>query len=775
MPSSTCKWCLKAENSHSACVRHAPCWKHKLYYPERCQSCIENFEKADSQTWSKERDEYRDNFQKWIHCLIILRQKLDASICSNAHSIWSSKKSRENFTRFWCQNLKDLPVGEPIYSSSEKDKCEGSRTKKPSNDGDSTSEYDGKRVEQSEILEEEVFNAPDIFLSDIATSSRSGTNSKAASVDEQARSTENDQLQQSSDDQVGAKLDGLTSLLKQFLENQTIQNRETRSDTRPIIHQEYEDHNPWRYGDDTNPPSFSHDPEYDHEDQQLFRTDSAVPSQPASMYSRASPPAGMHFSSENSEYRNPVPRQEIDDSDTEEESPETTEEDRRQDPENIWFLPHPNAMIDMEKKTLSFEGSLFNNEDLVIKIKNDKKVFRPISWSKPFMAVLVNSSRLLSEPKKVLVNKLSMYELVAAPIKSKRVSPESGWKDSESLNTLLCNLSDQTKSALCLDDKKYVKPHSKELVLNLKGSSDSASIKFFDVMQAPKLSSKASFVGGPLEKRTKSISEAWATEDSALRSKLLNVTSAKTIFEMGFSLASPDSLKDLELNSKAHIHISFLRKALEAGIRLLDPIIASNADDFIRSRKRMMESVTSPILTESVACGLQDGDPYCTELWSQDCKTKAIDLARVARIDQTLKFTEPSKSTSNFRHGKSLKQSEEKAGPSTQKMPFQDKRNFSNSEGYNNAQRYSNPRAYQSRPNVTGPRFPGPFQTRGQNPRRFGDRSAQFAAPRQFRPNQNSSSNSQFRQHGPAGRGNGRYAPYNKQADKRPYDKQSKQ
>ena len=315
----------------------------------------------------------------------------------------------------------------------------------------------------------------------------------------------------------------------------------------------------------------------------------------------------------------------------------------------LWFIPPSSASYDTTTGVLEFEGELIPKNLISVKTIQDRRVFRPIDISNQAVARLLECSSLQTKSILRKTPKLPLFELLSSPILGKRTQPDCGWELSEDRN-LICNLSDETKEILRLNGKSKRIPTKLNLPCKIQGGSDVASQRFFETMNAPCLTPEDSVVGGPLEHQTSKLSKQMTETDLRRRQTLLNLTSSKSALEMALSLTSHQALSDLSLDPQAYIHLSFVRKTLEGSIRLLNPVLDQVANSFINDRNSMMLQGSKQILTDSVSEILKEGDPFVPNLWSKETKDQAIEAARNADRDKTLRFAKKAKH--DFSHSK---------------------------------------------------------------------------------------------------------------------------
>lgn len=114
--SMPCLDCRSAKGHHPLCIRCAPCFKQKLYYPDLCEPCQQNFEIANGED-TVEREQARGYHSEWIKSLIANRQRKRASGL-NPEALWPNKEVRGKFTASWCRKLALLPIGSPVRKTS---------------------------------------------------------------------------------------------------------------------------------------------------------------------------------------------------------------------------------------------------------------------------------------------------------------------------------------------------------------------------------------------------------------------------------------------------------------------------------------------------------------------------------------------------------------------------------------------------------------------------------------------------------------------------------
>ena len=108
-----CRACEKASGSfHKKCFRCVSCWNAKLYRPESCTTCKDNFKKANESHHSEEREKARGNHISWLKALVAHRQRHPGY--AGTRGIWASETSRSDFTAEWCELQADYEIGEPL-------------------------------------------------------------------------------------------------------------------------------------------------------------------------------------------------------------------------------------------------------------------------------------------------------------------------------------------------------------------------------------------------------------------------------------------------------------------------------------------------------------------------------------------------------------------------------------------------------------------------------------------------------------------------------------
>ena len=298
-----------------------------------------------------------------------------------------------------------------------------------------------------------------------------------------------------------------------------------------------------------------------------------------------------------------------------------------------WFIPPPNAEIDLEKGTFKI-GGMDLSQFLEIKKEGPFKLFRPLIFNQDVNTALkfsaVHSAPVLKEPPKPLLFDLMGASFIGAP--------KVGWEASDDRLVIRTNLSQDTKEALGLCGAKFTPPTAREMKLTLEGLSDADSIKFFETLNAPNLSKdELKQLGGPFEGIMSPLSTEVCEADFRRRKELSALVGTRSAVELASSLCSYEALEKFNLSTEAHVHMTHLSKALEAAQRYLSPTLAKAAENFSKQRKYMHMTATSRIANESVKRSVRELEVYSPGLWPEDSREPLVDAARAALADNTWK------------------------------------------------------------------------------------------------------------------------------------------
>lgn len=137
--------------------------------------------------------------------------------------------------------------------------------------------------------------------------------------------------------------------------------------------------------------------------------------------------------------------------------------------------------------------------------------------------------------------KVTVFDSLAAPIRSARLKVPEAWALGKTPRTIYCQFSDSLKSQLTASEKDPPIPDSK---LKME-SHDKVTAEILSTLKAPILPPTASFLKGPLEGKTAGIRKEDAGADLENRSLLLQHSQAVAALEMSLSLTSPESILDL--------------------------------------------------------------------------------------------------------------------------------------------------------------------------------------------------------------------------------------
>ena len=248
--------------------------------------------------------------------------------------------------------------------------------------------------------------------------------------------------------------------------------------------------------------------------------------------------------------------------------------------------------------------------------------------------------RALSVPyvidKTMKTEKKNLLNMVTAPILAKRVDPSTGWSVKEK-GKISCNISERLKELLMVEEG--FKPSVPNFSLE---GSDEFSKNFFECVQEKKLVKESFSLQGPLEGKTRTLSENSFKVDKDFRDRLGNLVSACTVLDLAKQLCSPQALKKLNLPVKAHVDVSMMHDVLSAGIGMLESTVHLFSKDFKEYRVKCRELSLGPLQTESIKSELLKASVFTKGAWAQDDKEKVIVSARQAQTDGTLRTSGPS-------------------------------------------------------------------------------------------------------------------------------------
>ena len=258
----------------------------------------------------------------------------------------------------------------------------------------------------------------------------------------------------------------------------------------------------------------------------------------------------------------------------------------------------------------------------------------------PGVDLLTSHSHVFQPSIEPKLPNLSLFDMISPSILT--AQKDSGimrWERLPGERVLQGDISDSSMTVLNLNPEDLKKKFSQKIPLIFKGSSNSPSEKIFETLNAPKLPSDASKVGGPLEGATLPILDFPAKFDQDLRQTLLENLITKELAELIKVTTQRASLEDLKDENLFRIHMNMVNNAACALSKVSEHPLSRSVEAFKRYRKILMEKVTAPIKTESVRSVLSEARPFSKDLWSERTKENAVEAAQQSQRDQSFFIT----------------------------------------------------------------------------------------------------------------------------------------
>ena len=456
---------------------------NSLFRPDLCAVCSSTFEIATMVKNEERRDSARSEYLDWIKAIVANRQRksLKGSLITDPKAIWHSVDVKERFTADWCSFLSDYAVTTPSP---------------PSSIVDLATDTDWAAIASLDDMDIEVDTSIQVPGSELHVIPRSSELSGLPSI---MTSAPTEQLEVIG--QLKSMSSTMSSLMKMVHSQELRLNEVSKEkDLQPSL--------PQREDTETNKSSSS--------------LSKSTKSKTSTSSSSVELPPVQSCAEQDSDFLGPFtdyygcvyfvhktkgmwyPEEEVDEEqasvsdqeegfeeeeapiekDTEEEEPVPSEKENGEEDPVVWFIPPNSAVIDMTEGSLSFEDTLFDKSDIILHNMNDRKVFRPVKWSKPEMVQLMDKSRVAFNLKKP-TSSLSLFDLVSAAVRNSKTAKTLGWEVCDEERSLACNLSQESKEILRIGG---LEPDKEKLSEKLKlfAKSDDLSKQFFEAMQAPR-------------------------------------------------------------------------------------------------------------------------------------------------------------------------------------------------------------------------------------------------------------------------------------------------
>ena len=580
-----------------ACLRHVACWKDRLYWPSKCTPCQSNWSKATLLEDSERRQSARDKHVNWIKDLVTHRNRFRSGAGSDfdASEVWSSVKDREDFSADWCLELKSLGVGKvpprKVRSSSAGSDRAQKRARSPKDNRPSKRSNVSSEDLPSQALATSPVPSP---IPSHPPSSSEPSSSFRREVSNVLQDLAADLGEDPSDDPMAPEVGGY-----------------------------FDPHYPYGYSDDPGwgnssslpyPAQYAMGAGYFSQAPQDPRT---FTSQPPATTVPPPPPFAPAASGRGSSGTG---------SSTGCVSPSVASG-------VCWFHVPMYSTCDVNNNILIVSDVDYS--DLVeLKLEGHFRIFRPKLMSGN-MSSLIDCSTPFAKPTSKGPPKPSLSELLSASFRGGENPLLPSWGLSGDHSVINLDLSRETLSILGLGETPYSPPSSKELSAKFGGKGDALSDRVFRSLSEPVISDSSYEIGGPFEGKLSPPSGGLRASDLKRRQELLATVQSKSALELALSLSSNEAVSGFNLSTEASVHMSLIRKALEAANRLVSSVMLKASVDFSAIRRKLHLSVTDKISTPSVKERIAKAEVFSESLWSDKDKEELIALAREAQTDQT--------------------------------------------------------------------------------------------------------------------------------------------